>query len=104
MGKKEKVSEVRRADLVVASSRLLVSKAYEDHVDALIGAAPNDVVYTAADQLTAATKRWEQKSQRYEQYLRYLSFSPKADAPGKMPVLKDFKDKHVKAKETGDSV
>ncbi|CAE8619010.1 unnamed protein product, partial [Polarella glacialis] len=90
--KRVTVGELRAADLVLVSTRLLVSKAYQEHVDALAG-LPSAVTVeiTGKSRWEQAYQKWLSKKQRFRAKCQ-LGLHQDAPDPGPAPQQSDFKD------------
>lgn len=96
--KRATVADIRNADIVLVSSRVLVSKAYQEHFNLLTGTTSStEEVLTATEQYQTAKRRWDTKVRSYNQSA-FHHFGPgnvKVQHPGPEPKPDDFKDKTV---------
>ncbi|CAK9018575.1 unnamed protein product [Durusdinium trenchii] len=99
------VRQLRTADIVLVSLRLLSSVKYQEHLDAAAGLeGPTDVVIPASKVYEEARKKWCQKKQYIEALHRMwgnLENNPRfrevgVPSLGPEPKLKDFSDKKTK--------
>eukprot|EP00928_Gymnodinium_smaydae_P065469 TRINITY_DN4860_c0_g1_i1.p1 TRINITY_DN4860_c0_g1~~TRINITY_DN4860_c0_g1_i1.p1 ORF type:complete len:907 (+),score=152.84 TRINITY_DN4860_c0_g1_i1:1724-4444(+) len=103
--KKVSVGDLRDADIVVATWRVLVSKAYQEHFD-VISRSTSERTLSAREQYEKALNIWNGKDIRWQSHLRWQGILGAAKAkappqPGRKPIETDFSDKTI-VKNHGD--
>eukprot|EP00931_Biecheleriopsis_adriatica_P100154 TRINITY_DN7521_c0_g1_i1.p1 TRINITY_DN7521_c0_g1~~TRINITY_DN7521_c0_g1_i1.p1 ORF type:complete len:2134 (+),score=575.57 TRINITY_DN7521_c0_g1_i1:94-6495(+) len=94
------IGEVRKADIVIVSLRLMVSKFYHEHLDALAGMPTTyEVTLSADSRYEEAQRKWKVAQARWRQQMVFYRMGGqgvpeknKPKDPGPEPLQADFKD------------